>query len=269
MNWFTLNSQPINTKKLLWDYLLDNISFNNYWLQNSNIITEWNGFWLRDYPNRRINLIDIPQGDWQILNDTFFWWRNINVSWILRSENKQKLDDLIDEFKLNLSFPNKLLKHRVNGVIRQINATCNNITFWTKENIYIPFEINFISQDSFWVLNNQESYLLENISDNTRTEDITNNLKEVYPLIIVWIKSWSITAFSVKSNDIWININQTFNNWDIIYIDWRKKEVLINWIDTDYTGVFPLLKNGSNNVVFNITWTYTADISIIWENAYL
>ena len=262
----TINSSVINSTVLLWDYLLDNISFNNYWLQNNNIITQWEWFWLRDNPNRRINIVDIPQWDWQILNDTFFGGRTINISWVLKADDRWSLDDLIDEFKLKLSFPNKLLKWRVNWEIRQINATCSDITFWTKERIYIPFDLTFISQDSFWTKTLQESYLIENISDNSRTEDITNNLKEAYPLFIIWVKSWSITELDIKSNWIWINISETINNGYVVYIDWRKQEVLINWVDSDFDWVFSLFENWSNNLVFTITWTYTADISIIWSN---
>lgn len=262
----TINSNVINDTVLVWNLLLDNISFNNYWLQNTRIITEWEWFWLRDYPWRRINLVDIPQWDGQILNDTFFSWRTISVQWYLKASNRAELDSLIDEFKLKLSFPNKLLKWRVNWELRQIRATCENITFWTKENIYITFDLTFVSQDSFWEKLTQESYLIENMSDAVRTEDITVNYKEVYPLFIIWVKSWSITNLQVKSNWIWLTISQTINSWDVVYINWDNKDVLINWVDTDYSWVMPYFENGSNNLVFTITGTYTADVSIIYKN---
>ena len=262
----TINSWVINNTVIFWDLALDNISFNSYWLQNEHIITQWEWFWLRDYPARRINITDIPQWDWQILNDTFFGWRTISISWVLHTDTSAELDTLIDEFKLKLSFANKLLKHKVNDEIRQINATCNNISFWTKEKIYITFDLTFISQDAFWTKTNQDNYLIENMSDNSRIEDITNELKEAFPFFIFWLKSWSITELDVKSNWIWINITETINNWDVLYINWKEKEVLLNWTAIDYDWVFPLFENWSNNVEFTITWTYTADVSIIWAN---
>ena len=266
MNTNSINSNVINATVLVWDLLLDNISFNNYWLQNNNIITEWEWLWIRDYPNRRINIIDIPQGDWQILNDTFYSWRTVILSWILNSTDSNSLNDLIDEFKLNLSFANKLLKWKVNWETRQINATISDIRFWTKERIFIPFDITFISQNSYWTKTNQESVLIENMSDNSRTEDITNILKEAFPLFIFWVKTWSITALSITSNSIWITVNETITSWDVLYIDGRKKQVLLNGSEIDFEGVFPLLNNWSNNVEFTVTWTYTSDVSVIYEN---
>ena len=296
MNNYSLNSKPINSTVLLWDYLLDNISFDNYWMQNNNIITEWEGLGIRDYPDRRISFTDVPQWDWQILNDSFFGWRTIRMSWVLVWKEKTRtvwledltkpldyyseilssytwawakyvaLDEIIDQFKLRLSFPNRKLKWRVDWEMREINATCTDIRFWTKERIYIPFTATFESQDAFWKKTKQSSYLIENTSDNTRTEDITNELKQANPLFILWITSWSINWLSITSNNIWITINDTINAGDVLYIDWRKQEVSINWTDIDYDGVFPRFENGSNNVEFNITWTYTADISIVWDN---
>jgi len=169
-----LNDWEVNSTLSDIDLSLDNISFNNYWLQNKKIVTEWEWFWLRDYPNRRINLIDAPQGHWQILNDVFFGGRTINVSWYLIADDRASLDDLIDEFKLHLSIRNWLLKHRVNWVLRQIRATVDNITFWTKEKVYIPFDISFKSQDAFWSKNTQQSVLIEWLTDNNRIEDIYN-----------------------------------------------------------------------------------------------
>lgn len=296
MNNGALNSRPINWTILVWDYLLDNINFDNYWLQNKYIITQWEGLGIRDYPDRRINLVNEPEGNWQIYNTSFFWGRTINLSWVIvwkeynelilmntlnsnlstynnnlstynTTWNKlYDLDNKIDEFKLRLSAPNKKLKWRVNNEIREINATCENIQFWTKERIYIPFEATFVSQSSFWRKVKQSSHFIENTSSNNITADITNSLKEASPWFIFWFKSWSITNLQITSNNIWITINQTINSWDILYVNWQTQEVLLNQVDIDYDWVFPIFNTGSNQVKIDITWTYTADINIIWQN---
>ena len=261
-----LNWNVINATVLSGDFTLDNISFNNYWLQNENIITEWEGFWLRDYPWTRINLIDSPQSNGQILNDVFFWGRTINIQWVLVASDRDSLDDLIDEFKLKVSVPNKLLKWKVKWKQRQLLATVSNLTFWTKERLYIPFNLTFTSQDSFWYEKDQQSLLIENTSDNSIVEDITINYKETYPLIIIWLKTGSISSLDVKNNGIGINISQTINAWDVVYINGLNSQVLINWIDSDYNGIMPLFETWSNNFTIDTVWTYTADISIIYRN---
>lgn len=296
MNNGVLNSRPINWTILVWDYLLDNISFDNYWLQNKYIITQWEGIGIRDYPDRRINLVNEPEWNWQIYNTSFFWGRTISLSWVIiwkeydelmlmntlnsnlstynNNLNKYSstwktwydLDNRIDEFKLRLSAPNKKLKWRVNNEIREIDTTCENIKFWTKERIYIPFEATFVSQSPFWRKVKQSSYFIENTSNNNITADITNSLKEASPWFIFWIKSWSITNLQITSNNIWITINQTINSWDILYVNWQTQEVLLNQVDIDYDWIFPIFNTGSNQVKIDITWTYTADINIIWQN---
>ena len=178
-NYNVINASSVNGTILTWDLLLDNISFNNYWIQNERIVTEWDWFWLRDYPDRRISLNDIPQGDWQILNDTFFGGRTVSVSWYLKWDDREDLNDLIDEFKLKMSEPNKLLKWRINNVMREINATVSDLSFDEKDNIIIPFTVTFESQDAFWRETIQQNFLIEWMSDNSRNEDITNNYKTV------------------------------------------------------------------------------------------
>lgn len=264
-----LNWNVINATVLSGDLTLDNISFNNYWLQNTKIITEWEWFWLRDYPWVRIDLTDSPQSNWQILNDVFFWGRTININWILVAEDKDSLDDLIDEFKLKVSFPNKLLKWKVKWKQRQLLATVSNLSFWTKTEIYVPFNLTFTSQDSFWYEKDLNSFLLENVSDNNIVEDVTINYKETYPLFIIWIKTWSITSLEIKNNGIWLTINETINAWDVIYIDWLNSQILINGVDSDSTWIFPLFENWSNNLTIDIIWTYTADISVIYRNNFV
>lgn len=267
MNSEALNLRPINWTILVWDYLLDNISFDNYWLQNKYIITQWDGLGIRDYPDRRINLVNEPEWNWQIYNTSFFWGRTISLSWaIVLKDDEQWFNNQIDEFKLRLSAPNKKLKWRVNNEIREIDATCTNIQFWTKERIYIPFEATFVSQSPFWRKTKQSSHFIENTSSNNITADITNPYKEASPWFIFWVKSWSITNLQITSNNIWITINQTINSWDILYINWQTQEVLLNQVDIDYDWVFPVFNTGSNQIKINISWTYTADINILFQN---
>lgn len=264
MNDFTLNANAINSTVNIWNLNLDDLSFNDYWLQNENIITVWEWFWLRDTSDTRNVFIDKPQGDGQILNSTFLWGRTMQIKWALVADNPSELNDLIDEFKLQLSFPNKLLKWKVNGIERQILATIDwNISFEEHNRLYIFFTVNFKSQSSYWRLKNNESVLLENISSNNITEDISYKYKQCLPTFIFWVKTWSITELTIKNNGIGITINETINAWDIIYINWELWKIYKNWVEIDFNNVFPLIVFGSNNLNILTTWTYTADLSII------
>jgi len=264
MNDYILNSQVINKTTLTWDLALDTISYDNYWLQNSSIIIEWEWFWLRDYADVRINMIEAPQTHGQIYNNSLYWWKTINIQWVLKASNKTDLDTLIDEFKLKLSIPNKYLKWKVKWEVRKIKATLTDLTFWTKENIYIKFNATFKSQNAFWIKNNMESILIETHSWNL-TEDITNEYLPTRPMFIIGIKTWNITSSDLKSNWIWLSINTSFTAGDVLIIDWINLSITKNWVEIDYNWIFPELLTWGNQLTANVVWTYTADISIVYQ----
>lgn len=264
MNDFTLNSQVLNQTVTIGDLALDTISFNDYWLQNNRIITEGEGFWLRDYPNRRVELIDSPQNDWQIYNSSFFSWRTINIQGVLTADNKEDLDDLTDEFKLNLSFPNKKLKWKVKWETRWLYATIDTITFWTKKNIYIPFNVTFLSQDAFWRKTNQASLNFWSFNWNI-TESITLETKEVEPYYIIAVTSWTITNLEVKINWIGLIIAEDLTAGDILHIDWQNLEVKKNGTEIDSDWPFPTLETGINSITLTPTGTFTAEWQLVYS----
>lgn len=248
----------------------NNISFNGYWLQNDSIITSWEWFWLRDYSDRRIDVTDIPQWDWQIVNDVFFWGRTINISWYLKSDNKIELDSLIDEFKINLSKSNKLLKWKVNEEIRQIYASVDSLTFWTKENIYIPFDITFISPNACWSKEIQQSKLLEWVSDFETISDVENLWFDSKPVFYIWFKSaTNVDTITIKVDWIWCIINQSIAENDILVVNWQNWTVELNGNKIDFEWVLPIFRNWFNNTIWTVNWTFEADVNIVYPYNYI
>ena len=266
-NWFAVNDQAVNSESLPISEIIDSISFNNFWLQNSNIVTSWENFWLRNSSRRDINILSSPQIDWEILNSAFFRGRNITIEWFLVVENNIDLDDLIDDFKLKLSPKNKLLKWKVNWITRQILATMENIQFWAKNCIIIPYTITFKSQESFWSNEIQQSLPIWIVSSSPRTEQVNNNWQSSFPYILLGFSTWlsSVTSINIISNWIWITINESISDNDILIIDWREKCVKLNDVEIDFDGIFPILENGSNTLIFTINWTFSVDISLVYK----
>jgi len=63
VNNFTVNDQAVNTESLPISEILDTISFNNFGLQNANVITSGESFGLRNTSNRDISIFNNPQAD--------------------------------------------------------------------------------------------------------------------------------------------------------------------------------------------------------------
>ena len=63
-----VNVNAVNQAYISFASVLDSLSFNDYGLQNSSIITPVEWFWLRDIASREINLFSKPQSNWMILN---------------------------------------------------------------------------------------------------------------------------------------------------------------------------------------------------------
>lgn len=247
--------------------VLDTISFDDYWIQNNRIIIIWEWFSLRNMTNRDVSITASPISDWSIFNSSFFRWNSQTLSWYLVWTSKTDLDDLIDEFKLKMSKENKLLKWRVNWKIRQRRATVSDLSFWNKENIIIPFSITFTTQDSFWSDETEQSLPLWIVTTSPRVDQIYNTWNKSFLYISMWFWSWIswTDTISIKVWWIWITINQTINDWDILIIDWIEKQVLLNWTEIDFDDIFPLLEIWSNTVTIEINWTFNVDISLIYK----
>lgn len=267
VNNSAVNDNAVNTSDLPISEILDTISFNNFWLQNADVITTGESFGLRNSANRDISLFKAPQANGEILNSAFFRGRNITIQWFITADSKTDLDDAIDEFKLNLSPQNKLLKWKVNWVLRQILATMESIIFWEKDNILIPYTLTFRSQESFWSNEIEQSFSVWTVTTSPRTEQVDNLGQPSFPFILIgfWAGLSGVTSLSVKIWGIWITINEAITDTDILVIDGREKTVKLNDVEIDFDGIFPILDTGSNTVVFTINGTFTVDITMVYK----
>jgi len=261
INEFEINWSPIPTEAELGDF-----SFDNFDLQNATIKTIVSP-WVRNYPNRDINQFSAPQVDWMITNSIFFRWRNIQLNWWIEWTDLEDLNNQIDIFKTNLSGKLKLLKWKVNWVIRQLSATVSNITFWDINNIIIPYDLTFTSPDPYWYNPSNLSKVLA-FSSSPFPDFVSLSNLDTFPTMVFAFWTWlsSVTQTSIKVDWIWITINQAISDNDFLEIKWIEKEVLYNWVKIDYDWIFPLFKKGVNSVEYTINWTFSVNVNIIYRN---
>jgi len=248
-----------------------NIVFNWYSLQSARVVTqEFNPDELMDF---EYNTFNNPRTDWKGFLSRFFREKNITIKWTLRADNADDLVDLIDEFKKNIYQIKWVFKYKAKWEFRQILATCTDITMKRENNnvSFMPFNITFQSNEPFFYNATNESFLFENISTSPRTEWINNPWSSnTSPYIYFIIKNATWTnAVSVNIWGLNLSYGWTIATNDILLFDCKNKQVLLNWVEVDYTWTFPEFVPWNNTTIFTINGTFLADISVIFNKTYL
>lgn len=249
----------------------EDISFDNYGLQNSEIIVEYFNpfdFWSIEY-----NSFDIPQDDWKWFLSKFYREKQITIKWIIKKNTQLELETKITEFKKNLTWNEKILKYKTaDGIYRQIKTTCSNLKF--DKNFFnitwIPFEITFENNEPFWSNSTPSVSFYETIISSPLLEEITNNwIHKSKPQIYFFFNTaTSVTSISVLINSRTITWNWTIVSWDLLVFDSLNQVVEKNNITQDYTWTFPFLNSWSNPITYTINWTFSCDISNLYKLNY-
>ncbi len=78
-------------------------------------------------------------------------------------------------------------------------------------------------------------------------EEMTNTgSTESTPQIYIVVGSGTTSSVSLKIADREIVVSEALTSGDILHIDSQEKQVMINGVGVDYSGLFPLLSVGSN-----------------------
>lgn len=268
-----LNANTLNTITL-WSWTapvsatLDDISINNFWLQNSNITVSN----IQDDTITAISKFDNPQinGRWFLSN--FKRGRNITmqvtISWSSKSDFLTRLDNFRKEIYKEESVLSWL---KADWEYRKIKVNCiSNPKVFNNYNItFLTLNLTFESLEPFWY---KESYQSKNITGKTAnfSEEITNQWIAVTdPNIYVIFNTATVSAFSIALWNDTITITETITDWDIVYINWKEKTVTLNWTEIDYSWIFPTMWISSNFFNYTITGTFSLDTIILNRKNYV
>lgn len=251
--------------------VLDNIIFEWYWLQNSNIITSETNFW--NLPKIDLLTYRTPKSDWWWVIDRFYAERDIKLSWVIYWSDTEDLEDRIDAFKNVFSKKTWYLDFKVNWVYRRTKVSLINSDIIDRRHYDITrakFDLTFKAMEVFRYEKDHVYKAFFGTTTNIN-EDITNT-GSIYsdPVINILVNS-ATTVTQIKAK-IWtkqITINQTISAWDIIEIDWINKQVTINWTPVDYLGSFPVIDSWVNLFDFQSNWTFDYDIVVLYRKNYL
>ena len=247
----------------------DDIAINWFWLQNENITSVFQS---------ENNIIDFEKYNFPKSNGRgFLWyykrWKKILLKCTISWSDPVDFQSRLDEFRKQIFTQQSFLDIRVNWTIRRIKVNCisapkilnhYNITF-------LNIDVTFETLDAFFYeLSLQTSSFLNKTS--SFNEEITNQWSdEVFPQVYFQFKTWLswVNTVWLQINDSLITINESISDNDILIIDWENKTVTINWVNKDYTWIFPILWNSQNIINFTINWTFEVDINVLNKIVYV
>lgn len=250
----------------------EDISFENYGLQNANIIVEY--FNPIDSGDIEYNTFNIPQGHGKGFLSRFWREKTIAIKWIIKCDSAILLQSKIDEIKKAIRKSEGILKYKLaDSSYRQINTTCTSMKFDKQSyNItWIPFELQFKANEPFWYNTSISQKFYSGVTTSPFLEEITNDGNEesrLQTFFFFWATSGT-TSISITLNNRTVTWTGTIATWDLLYIDCLSKQVLKNGSTQDYSGTFPILLPGVNSITYTINGTFTCDISNIFRLNYL
>ena len=249
------------------------IGFNDFGLQNSVYHTL---FQHEIAPSRELQFQPIPRFDGRVLN--FEAWRNrtIKLSGIIVKNSLVTLEQEIDIFKKNIRGVNGNLDIEFAGGIRRYTATAGTINI-PREHYHIDwcaFEVIFECESPFgsdvgYTSQSEGAFtasVFPVVQDNDGTED--GELE----VIMGFISAVGVSVVEIENltRGEKMTISETITAGDILFVNGKNKEALLNLTPVDFTGFFPGLDVGENNLKITVTSTsHSYDVTVRHKNLFL
>lgn len=252
--------------------IIDDISFDWYGLQNSNIIIE--SFNPLDSWSVEYLTFNIPQDNWKWFLNKFWREKIFVLKGIIKQDTQIKLEEKIDELKKNLRKNEGILVYKLwNWKYRQIKATLTNISF-QKEHyniVWIPFTLEFKANEPFWYDSIPKEVVFPSVSTSPFWEELLNDWNEESKpqITIYFISASNVTSISIETNNRNITLTWNITAGDIVIIDCLNRVVKKNNVIQDYSWTFLKLNPWLNTITYTINWTFVCDISNIFRSNYL
>lgn len=271
-NFWRFNQTLFNGWRQWTTAWLDDIIFNNFWLQNNHIITETIQAW--NMPTMNLLQVSNPKSDWGVLLDKFYKQRTITLKWHILWDSFQDEQNRIDSLKTALNVKQWYLDFKMpNWVYRRILCTLTNADIIDRQHYDIEhakFSLTFRAEKPFRQEKVWSSWLFENVSSSL-SEDLYNAWSEYSePIININVNSASNSnSLSISIWDDTLQINHSLTANDLLSINVEEKTVLLNNVSIDFSWRFPRLSSWVNTLEVECNWTYDFDISILYPKNFL
>lgn len=264
----------------------------NVWNDNN----VWNDFYTRIWTNPfwiwilrgnfyDLNNIDVSSfnsslADWWWVYNKKYWNKQVRFTLFLQWENHEDLINRLDELKSRLQWVEKDFDILINEEYRTYKATITNITvprFSKNDNFIEWIEVDMLITSPHWEIKQEKVNFNWDVVDDYQALVLNSWTYDSFPrMLFIFKNSWNaITKIQIESK--WIletNINsiiisETISNNDILEVNYKTKQVLLNWAEVPFNWVMTPMIPWYNTFDFTFTWTVNTDITILYNKTFL
>jgi len=135
----------------------------------------------------------------------------------------------------------------------------------------VNFSVEFTILEGYWEDIFPTSVTYSNITENLQEEIVCNStFHTTYPIVNIALNSASGTdMFKVRIKDNETEVLRTFTSGDILNINSKTKQVLLNDVAIDFNGTFPILEKGRNLVNIEANGTFDVSVNVLYNTTYI
>ena len=236
------------------------ITFNFYGLQNSNIVTR---FVKISAPSLDLQKRAYPRAQGMYAETAYWRETRIVLRGTVKGTTRADMETRMDEMRKNLAVFGGVLKIPWAGTSRYYECYAIGLDkiFQERDHFHMtmcPFEVELVALQPFGRTSGHTVTDVPNpvVVSPTTIEFVNAGTAEsdsVAYLTIVTAGSLSQIVWENTTNGDKVTVVSSFVNGDQIIIDGENRRVTKNSVEIDYTGVLPKLVTGSN--IFKITLT--------------
>lgn len=200
----------------------------------------------------------------------YYRWHSVNINITIITDSKEALQSKMDTLKKSISWLEDYLYVRTPNDQRKLKWTVTNVVF-NRQHYHITFiqaQITFTTVSPFFedLITQSQS---RSVTGSFTEEFLHNGTAPTSPRIFCNFSTSDVTSISMLVNGSLITIVQAIQDNSILIIDSQAKTVTLNGLNIDFTGVFPELSAGSNEITMTISWACSMDYTMIAPKTYL
>ncbi len=225
-------------------------------------------------PSRNLSIYKIARRDGEKLVAAYFARKEISIVGFIQSTSRAGLETLIDTFKASFQSKQGNLDIEYSTGFRRYQALFSELVIEREPDHidWCPFSVKFIVPSGKGKDLTQTSVITTGITTSPYSGTFNNlGSAEATPQVKITVNTQTSLSVIILSDGVnTLTITRTFNNADIIIIDFDTFIVTANGTAVDYTGSFPTWNAGITS--FTLTTTATArnvDLEFDYYKTYL